>query len=133
MPIGLANIGWKMCKSLLDRRPRHSKYTNVSSRHGQRILGHRHCRPHRKPLSYSPTIGPNAYANKQAYFWVETRGKTLEEIDVLFDTTKHSSVPDVEAVRTGKAVLDVGVVEKELENQRFESTMRREGEAEKVD
>lgn len=55
-----------------------------------------------------------------ALFWVETRGKTLEEIDVLFDRTKHSSVPDVEAVRTGKEALDVGVVEKELENRAFE-------------
>lgn len=49
-----------------------------------------------------------------AFFWVETRGKTLEEVDVLFDKAKHSSVPDVELVRTGKEVLDVGVVEKEI-------------------
>lgn len=27
--------------------------------------------------------------------WVETKGKTLEEIDALFDGTKHSSVPDL--------------------------------------
>ncbi|KAI1098661.1 hexose transporter [Jackrogersella minutella] len=28
-------------------------------------------------------------------FWVETKGKTLEEIDVLFDGVKHSNAPDL--------------------------------------
>jgi len=46
---------------------------------------------------------------------VETKGKTLEEIDAIFDGEKHSSVPDVELVRTGKEKLDVGVVEQQLE------------------
>lgn len=50
-----------------------------------------------------------------AVFWVETKGKTLEEIDAIFEGHKHSDVPDVEAVRRGKEVLDVPVVEKELE------------------
>lgn len=33
-----------------------------------------------------------------ACYWVEIKGKTLEEIDVLFDGVKHSNVPDVEDV-----------------------------------
>lgn len=40
------------------------------------------------------------------FFWVETKGKTLEEIDELFDGVKHSDVPDLEDIRRGKA--DVG-------------------------
>lgn len=31
-------------------------------------------------------------------FWVETKGKTLEEIDALIDGKKHSDVPDLERV-----------------------------------
>lgn len=34
-----------------------------------------------------------------AWYWVDFRGKTLEEIDELFDGTKHSSVPNVETAR----------------------------------
>ncbi|XXH01540.1 hypothetical protein Hte_007900 [Hypoxylon texense] len=49
-----------------------------------------------------------------AVFWVETKGKTLEEIDALFDGEKHSSVPDVEQVRTGQATLDVAAIEQQL-------------------
>lgn len=33
-----------------------------------------------------------------AWYWVDFRGKTLEEIDELFDGVKHSSVPSVETV-----------------------------------
>lgn len=40
---------------------------------------------------------------------METKGKTLEEIDAIFEGEKHSSVPDVEAVRTGKEEID-GVI-----------------------
>lgn len=36
-----------------------------------------------------------------AYYWVEVKGKTLEEIDVLFDGVKHSDVPDIEMVLSG--------------------------------
>ena len=55
------------------------------------------------------------YNNKmQAVYWVETKGKTLEEIDAIFEGEKHSSVPDVELVRTGQEKLDVGLVEEEL-------------------
>jgi hypothetical protein len=48
------------------------------------------------------------------YFWVETRGKTLEEIDALFEGVKHSDVPDVELVRKGVAQIDGKVVEEEI-------------------
>ncbi|KAI0122477.1 putative hexose carrier protein [Daldinia grandis] len=46
-----------------------------------------------------------------AVFWVETKGKTLEEIDALFEGEKHSSVPDVEMIRTGQAKLDADTME----------------------
>jgi hypothetical protein len=45
---------------------------------------------------------------------VETRGKTLEEIDAIFEGQKHSNAPDVELVRTGKAQVDVGKMEQEI-------------------
>ncbi|KAI1372073.1 hexose transporter [Hypoxylon crocopeplum] len=32
------------------------------------------------------------------FFWVETKGKTLEEIDELFDGLKHSDVPDLDKI-----------------------------------
>ncbi|KAL1644692.1 Solute carrier 2, facilitated glucose transporter member 1 [Diplodia intermedia] len=32
------------------------------------------------------------------FAWVETKGKTLEEIDAIFDGYKHSDVPDVEQI-----------------------------------
>lgn len=44
---------------------------------------------------------------------METKGKTLEEVDDLFGG-KHSSVPDVELVREGKEVIDVDAVETEM-------------------
>jgi hypothetical protein len=45
---------------------------------------------------------------------VETKGKTLEEIDALFDGEKHSLVPDVELVRKGKEQIDTKVIEDQL-------------------
>ncbi|RDW57613.1 MFS sugar transporter-like protein [Coleophoma cylindrospora] len=39
------------------------------------------------------------------YYWVETKDKTLEEIDELLDGSKHSQAPDLEAVMAGKAEL----------------------------
>ncbi|KAK3627125.1 hypothetical protein LTR22_022885 [Elasticomyces elasticus] len=51
------------------------------------------------------------------YFWVETKGKTLEEIDAIFEGHKHSDVPDVELIRTGKATLDVSAIESQLEKE----------------
>ncbi|OTA55848.1 putative hexose carrier protein [Hypoxylon sp. EC38] len=49
-----------------------------------------------------------------AVFWVETKGRTLEEIDAIFEGQKHSSVPDVEQVRTGQVKLDVSAIEQQL-------------------
>jgi hypothetical protein len=51
---------------------------------------------------------------RKAYFWVETKGRTLEEIDAIFEGEKHSSVPDVERVRLGQATLDVAKVEEQI-------------------
>lgn len=45
---------------------------------------------------------------------METKGKTLEEIDALFEGGKHFDVPDVEMVRKGKEIIDVEGVEKQL-------------------
>lgn len=53
----------------------------------------------------------------QAVFWVETKGRTLEEIDAIFEGEKHSSVPDVEDIRTGKKTLDVQQIEIELHEE----------------
>jgi hypothetical protein len=39
------------------------------------------------------------------FYWVETRGLTLEEVDERFDGIKHSNVPDFEAVKRGKVDL----------------------------
>ena len=39
----------------------------------------------------------------QWYYWVETKGKTLEEIDAIFEGEKPS-VPDEEAMRMEKEV-----------------------------
>ncbi|KAF2765509.1 putative hexose carrier protein [Teratosphaeria nubilosa] len=52
-----------------------------------------------------------------AYYWVETKGRTLEEIDAIFEGNKHSSVPDVEAVRLGKQRIDVVALEDQLASQ----------------
>lgn len=48
------------------------------------------------------------------YFWIETKGKSLEEIDEIFEG-KHTNVPNLEDLRTGKATLDISAVEQELE------------------
>jgi hypothetical protein len=50
----------------------------------------------------------------QWWYWVETKGKTLEEVDAIFEGEKHSNVPDIEKVRQGKEVIDVGQIELEL-------------------
>jgi MFS family permease len=36
------------------------------------------------------------------WYWVETKGKTLEEIDELLDGEKHSDGPDLEVIMMGK-------------------------------
>lgn len=45
-----------------------------------------------------------------AVFWVETKGKTLEEIDALFEG-ERPLVPDVENVRKGEALIDISAFE----------------------
>lgn len=49
------------------------------------------------------------------WYWVDTRGLTLEEVDVRFDGVKHSDVPDLIEVLEGKvkkeAVLDRFTIE----------------------
>jgi hypothetical protein len=45
---------------------------------------------------------------------VETKGKTLEEIDALFEGEKHSSVPDIEILRRGERDLDTDLVKEQL-------------------
>lgn len=47
-------------------------------------------------------------------YWVETKGKSLEEIDAIFEGEKHSAVPDVEAVRKGEATIDLKEIEHEI-------------------
>lgn len=47
----------------------------------------------------------------------------MEEIDAIFEGHKHSNVPDVEAVRTGQATIDVTQVEHELEKEVVEMKM----------
>lgn len=44
------------------------------------------------------------------FFWVETKGKTLEEIDELFEGVKHSDGPDVKLVEKGE--VDFSQLEK---------------------
>lgn len=46
---------------------------------------------------------------------METKGKTLEEIDAIFEGEKHSSVPDVEMVRRGEAQIDTSALKQDLE------------------
>ncbi|UJO13892.1 MFS-type transporter oryC [Fulvia fulva] len=52
-----------------------------------------------------------------AVYWIETKGKTLEEIDAIFEGQKHSDVPDVELVRSGQVKLDVVHIEKQLDTE----------------
>ena len=40
------------------------------------------------------------------WFWVETKGRTLEELDEVLEGMKHSDVPDLEMIYKGKE--DVG-------------------------
>jgi sugar porter (SP) family MFS transporter len=39
------------------------------------------------------------------FYWVETKGKTLEEMDEMMDGEKHADVPDVIDIINGKAVV----------------------------
>jgi hypothetical protein len=51
------------------------------------------------------------------YYYVETKGKTLEEIDVIFEGEKHSDVPDLETIYRGKASLSEVVVQEVREEK----------------
>ena len=44
-------------------------------------------------------------------WWVETKGKTLEEIDELIEGSKHSNVPDLDQIIRGneKYLADAAV------------------------
>lgn len=44
-----------------------------------------------------------------AYFWVETKGRTLEEIDEVLEGTKHSNVPDLEMIYSGKEEVEATI------------------------
>jgi len=44
-------------------------------------------------------------------FWVETSGKTLEELDEVLDGVKHTDVPDLEKIYQGKEGLREEVAE----------------------
>ena len=46
------------------------------------------------------------------FFWVETKGKTLEEIDDLFDGAKHIIVPDLEEMVHRKAYLNCDILDR---------------------
>ncbi|KAI7324119.1 hypothetical protein KC315_g8328 [Hortaea werneckii] len=43
-----------------------------------------------------------------AVFWVETKGKTLEELDVIFEGEKHSDAPELVLVYRGEASVSTG-------------------------
>ncbi|KAI6797507.1 hypothetical protein KC332_g16234 [Hortaea werneckii] len=43
-----------------------------------------------------------------AVFWVETKGKTLEELDVIFEGEKHSDAPELVLVYRGEATVSTG-------------------------
>jgi hypothetical protein len=45
---------------------------------------------------------------------VETKGKTLEEIDALFDREKHASAPDIEILHRGENDLDTDLIKEQL-------------------
>lgn len=49
---------------------------------------------------------------QQLYFWVETKGKTLEEINTIFDTRTHQSVSTVEAAHQGNVMVNLGATDK---------------------
>ena len=45
---------------------------------------------------------------------METKGKTLEEIDAIFEGEKRSCVPDVGLVQSGQKQIDVDALEHEI-------------------
>lgn len=61
--------------------------------------------------------------NTQIVFWVETKGTTLEEIDAIFMGEKHSDVPNIEDIRTGKKTIDVSDVKEAAEVKAIQSEL----------
>lgn len=51
------------------------------------------------------------------WYWVETKGKTLEEIDGIFEGEMHSDVPDLETIYQGKESLPSAMVEEVREGK----------------
>jgi len=51
------------------------------------------------------------------FFWVETKGKSLEEIDEIFDGKKHSDAPDLAQVMDGTVQVDVVAMEKQMRGE----------------
>lgn len=84
--------------------------------HDKRIMGYHHLGFNRTLYFYGPGRSSltNTINTSQVVYWVETKGKTLEEIDAIFEGEKHSSVPDVELLRRGKEHIDVGEVEQQI-------------------
>lgn len=48
-------------------------------------------------------------------YWVETKGRTLEEIDEQLDGIKHSDAPNLEAVLQGKVDLGYSLDDTKME------------------
>ena len=44
-----------------------------------------------------------------AWYWIETKGRTLEEIDEVLEGAKHSDVPDLEMIYKGKEEVGAAV------------------------
>lgn len=57
------------------------------------------------------------------FYWVETQGLTLEEVDIKFDGVKHSDVPDLEELQSGKIDVDVALEGVPLEGK-FSNTVK---------
>lgn len=103
MPIGLQNIGWKMYM--------------VNASWDIVVLG-LIVSDTELPRSESPPLDGGLFYTliltvSQAYYWVETKGRTLEEIDAIFEGQKHSTVPDVETVRRGEKTITLEAIEKD--------------------
>ncbi|MCJ1237260.1 hypothetical protein MMC14_005245 [Varicellaria rhodocarpa] len=61
---------------------------------------------------YPPEIANFSIRAHTSYFWVETEGKTLEEIDTIFDTRIRQSLSNVEAAGERAATVNAGATEK---------------------
>jgi hypothetical protein len=60
------------------------------------------------------------------WYWVETQGLTLEEVDKRFDGVKHSSVPDLEDLLEGKVSKDTVLEGLEVETQKVDFGKKKE-------